>query len=43
MNDRDYMGDKVNPRWVNILVIAVLVIAFVVAVVSLPLFYYSGG
>jgi Mn2+/Fe2+ NRAMP family transporter len=43
LNDRDYMGDKVNPRWVNALVIAVLVIAFVIAVLSLPLLYFSGG
>jgi Mn2+/Fe2+ NRAMP family transporter len=43
MNDRDYMGDKVNPRWVNALVIAVLAIAFLIAIVSLPLLYFSGG
>lgn len=43
MNDRDYMGDKVNSRWTNIPVIAVLVIASVIAAVSLPLLYFSGG
>jgi len=43
MNDRDYLGDKVNSRRSNILVMAVLGIASLVAVVSLPLFYFSGG
>lgn len=43
MNDRDYLKDKVNPRWMNILVIGVLAIAFLVAVASLPLLYFSGG
>lgn len=43
MNDRDYLEDKVNPHWMNVLVIGVLVIAFIVSIVSLPLLYFSGG
>lgn len=43
MNDREYLKDKVNKRWNNIAVIAVLGLAFVVAVVSLPLLILSGG
>jgi hypothetical protein len=43
MNDRDYMKDKVNSRWVNMLIVGILAIAFVVAAVSLPLLYFSGG
>jgi Mn2+/Fe2+ NRAMP family transporter len=43
MNDRDYLRDQVNPRWMNVLVVAVLVIAFGVAVCSIPLMVLSGG
>ncbi|GAC1342443.1 MAG: Nramp family divalent metal transporter [Ktedonobacteraceae bacterium] len=43
MNDPDYLGDKTNGRFTNIAIICILVIAFVVAVVSLPLEILSGG
>ena len=43
MNDRQYLGDKTNRRWTNIAIICILVIAFVVAIVSLPLEIITGG
>jgi Mn2+/Fe2+ NRAMP family transporter len=43
MNDPQYLGDKINGRWTNIAVLAVLLIAFVVAVVSIPLTLLAGG
>jgi Mn2+/Fe2+ NRAMP family transporter len=43
MNDREYLRDKVNKPWNNIAVIAVLAIAFLVALVTLPLLILSGG
>ena len=43
MNDPQYLGDKTNGRWTNIAVLAVLLIAFVVAVVSIPLTLLTGG
>ena len=43
MNDRDYLGDKTNGRFTNIAMIVILIIAFVVALVSLPLEILSGG
>ena len=43
MNDRDYLGDKTNGRLANIAIICILVMAFIVAVVSLPLEILSGG
>lgn len=43
MNDRDYLKDKVNPRWMNAAFIGVLAIAFIVAVATLPLLVLSGG
>jgi Mn2+/Fe2+ NRAMP family transporter len=43
MNDRDYLGDKTNSRLANIAIICILVMAFIVAVVSLPLEILSGG
>lgn len=43
MNDREYLKDKVNARWMNIAFIGVLAIAFIVAVVTLPLLILSGG
>lgn len=43
MNDRQYLGNKVNGRLANIAVIAILLIAFVVAIISLPLQVLSGG
>jgi Mn2+/Fe2+ NRAMP family transporter len=43
MNDREYVGNKTNGRFTNIAMIAVLVMAFVVALVSIPLLVLSGG
>jgi hypothetical protein len=43
MNNPHYLGDKVNPRWVNIIVLAILLIAFVVSITSIPLEFLSGG
>jgi Mn2+/Fe2+ NRAMP family transporter len=43
MNDPQYLDDKVNPRWMNIIVMAILLIAFAVAITSIPLELLSGG
>jgi Mn2+/Fe2+ NRAMP family transporter len=43
MNDRSYLGDRVNGRLANFALIGILAIAFVVAVVSMPLLILSGG
>jgi Mn2+/Fe2+ NRAMP family transporter len=43
MNDREYLQDKVNTRWINVAVITVLGIAFFVALATLPLLIFSGG
>ncbi|HEX6553868.1 MAG TPA: divalent metal cation transporter [Ktedonobacteraceae bacterium] len=43
MNDRHYLGDKANKRFTNIAILCILVLAFVVAAVSLPLEFLSGG
>ncbi len=43
MNDPQYLGDKVNGRLTNIAVVFILLIAFVVAVVSIPLQLLGGG
>ena len=43
MNDPQYLGDKINNGWTNTAVLIILLIAFVVAVVSLPLELLSGG
>jgi len=43
MNNRQYLGDKINPRWINIAVLVVLLIAFVVSIISIPLELLSGG
>jgi Mn2+/Fe2+ NRAMP family transporter len=43
MNDRSYLGDKVNGKLSNIALVGVLILAFVVAVVSMPLLILSGG
>jgi Mn2+/Fe2+ NRAMP family transporter len=43
MNDPDYLGDRINGRMTNIAIICILIIAFVVAIVSLPLELLSGG
>jgi Mn2+/Fe2+ NRAMP family transporter len=43
MNDRSYLGDRVNGRLSNWALILILALAFVVAVVSMPLLILSGG
>lgn len=43
MNDSQYLGDKVNGRFDNIAIVCILLIAFVVALVALPLELLSGG
>ena len=43
MNDPQYLGNKVNGRLSNLAVILILIIAFVVALVSLPLEVLTGG
>ncbi|HEX3272505.1 MAG TPA: divalent metal cation transporter [Ktedonobacterales bacterium] len=43
MNDREYLGEHTNGRFANIATIAVLAMAFLVAVVSIPLLILSGG
>lgn len=43
MNDPDYLGDKTKKRITNLAMIVVLALAFVVAIVSLPLLVLSGG
>jgi Mn2+/Fe2+ NRAMP family transporter len=43
MNDPQYVGDKTNGRITNLAVMVILLIAFVVALVSLPLQLLSGG
>lgn len=43
MNDPQYLGDKTNGRFGNIAIICILLMAFVVAVVSIPLEILSGG
>ncbi len=43
MNDPQYLGDKINGRWTNIAILVILLIAFVVAVVSIPLELLTGG
>ena len=43
MNDPQYLGDKTNGRFSNIAIICILLIAFVVAFVSIPLEILSGG
>lgn len=43
MNDPQYLGDKINSRWINIAILVILVVAFVVAIVSIPLELLTGG
>ena len=43
MNDPQYLGDKINGRFTNIAVVGILLIAFIVALISLPLQIISGG
>lgn len=43
MNDRQYLGDKTNGPFTNIAIICILIMAFIVALVSLPLEIFTGG
>lgn len=43
MNAPQYLGKQTNGRWKNIAIIAILAMAFLVALVSLPLILLSGG
>ena len=43
MNDEEYLQDKVNGRLSNIATVAIIVMASIVALVSLPLLFLSGG
>ena len=43
MNDSDYLGEQTNGRFANIAIICILIMAFGVAVVSLPLEILTGG
>ncbi|WP_067964743.1 NRAMP family divalent metal transporter [Nocardiopsis trehalosi] len=40
-NDRDYLGDRVNSRFTNILATAYLALVLVVSVVTIPLMVYT--
>jgi len=41
-NDRDYLGDKVNGRFANLLGVTYLVIIVVVAIAAIPLMIVTG-
>jgi Mn2+/Fe2+ NRAMP family transporter len=43
MNTPTYLGDKTNGRFTNIAIICILFIAFIVAIISIPLEIISGG
>ncbi len=43
MNDPQYLGNKMNGRFTNISMSVILVLAFLVAIVSLPLVIITGG
>lgn len=43
MNDTQYLGNKTNGRLTNIAMVCILVMAFLVALVSLPLEIITGG
>jgi Mn2+/Fe2+ NRAMP family transporter len=43
MNDPAYLGDKTNHRFANLATFGVVLLAFVVAAVSIPLVVLSGG
>lgn len=43
MNDSQYLGDKTNGRFTNIAMVCILLLAFLVALVSLPLEIVTGG
>jgi len=43
MNDPQYLGKKTNRRFTNIAMVCILVLAFLVALISLPLEIITGG
>ena len=43
MNDPQYLGNKTNGRFTNIAMIGILLLAFLVAIISLPLAILAGG
>jgi Mn2+/Fe2+ NRAMP family transporter len=43
MNMTRYLGDKINGRWTNFAIVCILGIAFLVAIVSIPLEVLSSG
>jgi Mn2+/Fe2+ NRAMP family transporter len=43
MNNPKYLGDRVNGRVGNVATVGVLLLAFVIAIVSIPLFVVTGG
>lgn len=43
MNASQYLGTKVNGRFANIAIICILLLAFIIAIVSLPFEILSGG
>lgn len=43
MNNPQYLGDKTNRRFTNIAIICILIMAFVIAIISLPLEIITGG
>ncbi len=43
MNDPQYLGNKMNGRFTNIAMSVILVLAFLVAIISLPLVIITGG
>jgi len=43
MNDPQYLGTKTNGRFTNIAMTGILVLAFLVAIISLPLAFITGG
>src|SRR5947199_10735251 len=43
MNDPQYLGNKTNGRFTNIAMTGLLVLAFLVAIISLPLAFITGG
>jgi Mn2+/Fe2+ NRAMP family transporter len=43
MNDTDYMGEQINSRWTNFVVVGIVAIAFVLAAVAIPLQVLGGS
>jgi Mn2+/Fe2+ NRAMP family transporter len=40
-NDRDYMGERVNRAWSNVLATGFLVLMVVTSVVTIPLLFFT--